>query len=131
MRTYNNDSYDHVNRFISYHYQIEAIRNIKKKNILEIGKGNGLVSDYLTKIGLKITTCDISKDLKPDIISSVTDLKIPDKSYDCVVAYQVLEHIPFDDFEKALLEMKRVSKDYVIISIPSPSLYFGFFLVFP
>ena len=55
-----------------------------------------------------------------------------DKSYDVVLACEVLEHIPWKDVDKALSELHRVSKKYVVISIPYSSVIrFELLLTFP
>ena len=110
--------YDKVGHFISYHQAIDLVRDINPKNALEIGVGNGLVSDYLKKLGIDITTCDINLDLEPDVVGDVRALPFKDKSFDAVLAFQVLEHLPFSDFEKSLKEIERISKRFVIISLP-------------
>jgi ubiquinone/menaquinone biosynthesis C-methylase UbiE len=52
---------------------------------------------------------------------SVLDLQRTDASFDCVFLLEVLEHI--DDYEKALSELFRVSKKYVVISVPNEPLW--------
>jgi ubiquinone/menaquinone biosynthesis C-methylase UbiE len=61
---------------------------------------------------------DIDADLNPSLVGSVTHIPQADASHDLVCAFQVLEHIQFEDFETGLEEMKRVSKKYVFISLP-------------
>jgi ubiquinone/menaquinone biosynthesis C-methylase UbiE len=79
---------------------------------------------------VNIKNCDIDADLRPDIVSDVRALPIENNKFDLVVAYEILEHLPFDDFKKALEELKRVSKEKVIISLPYPSVHLEFFLKF-
>ena len=62
---------------------------------------------------------DIAEELKPDHIGSLIEMPFLDKQYDIVVCFQVLEHIPFELFEKALSELFRVAKKSVIISLPN------------
>ena len=88
------------------------------KSVLEIGKGPGIFSDIVTKIDIDIKTLDIDSNTNPDFIGSVLDLPFEDNSYDIGYACQVLEHIPFEDFEKAISEISRVSKVGSIISLP-------------
>lgn len=64
--------------------------------------------------------------MNPDIVSDVTKIPVNDNNYDCVCAFQVLEHIPFGKFKKGLIELKRVSKKYIIISIPYACFYVSF-----
>lgn len=116
-----NLNYDSKERFISYHNQIRLIVETKPKKILEIGVGNKTVYHYLTSLGINVIGCDINSKLKPDVIGDIRSLPFKDNSFDLVVAFEVLEHLPFEEFEKALNEMKRVSNNKVIISIPSPS----------
>lgn len=45
-------------------------------------------------------------------------LDFPDDSFDVVVACEVIEHLPFGVFERALAEFVRVSRKYIVISAP-------------
>src|SRR3989344_6091131 len=115
---YEQSSYNDRPRFISYYYQIESVLYCGAQKILEIGVGNKLSSEYLKGIGVKVTTCDFDPEIKPDIVADVRDIPVADKSYDAVAAFQILEHIPFSEFGKALKEFSRISKKHVIISLP-------------
>jgi len=116
------EGYDTLPRWISYHYQISAILSTKPKKILEIGIGNGVVSSYLKNQGLSVTTCDFDKSIKPDVVADIRKLPFKDKEFDLVYACQVLEHLPWKESKKALLELKRVSKKYILISLPFHSI---------
>jgi ubiquinone/menaquinone biosynthesis C-methylase UbiE len=63
---------------------------------------------------------DLDPELKPDVVGDVTNLAFSDSSFDCVMAAQVLEHIPFEEFAVAVGELARVSKKYVIVTLPAP-----------
>ena len=125
------EDYDDTQRFISYSYQINLIKQLRPKNILEIGVGNKTVSNYLKNNGFDIKTCDFDEKLEPDYVGDVRSLPIEDNSFDVVVSFQTLEHLPWEEFEKCLLEMKRVSRKNVIISLPYSSYNFEFILKFP
>jgi ubiquinone/menaquinone biosynthesis C-methylase UbiE len=61
---------------------------------------------------------DIDESLSPDVLGEVTDMPFMSNSFDLVVCFQVLEHIPFNDFDRALSEIARVTKRKAIISLP-------------
>ncbi len=50
--------------------------------------------------------------------ASITDVPYGDKEFDCVYALEVLEHLGPEDFNKARMEMSRLSKKYIIVSVP-------------
>ena len=110
--------YDSKKRFCSYWHQIDEVLRIDHGSILEIGVGSGFVSNYLRNKGVSVITLDIAKDLKPDIVASVTDIPFADESFDTIICFEVLEHVLYDDFIKALSELFRISKSHVIISLP-------------
>jgi len=115
---YSSRRYSNLKRMISYYCQVELVEDLKPSNILEIGVGSGFLSTYLRNRSYDVTTLDIDKDLHPDVVGDVRRLPFEDGKFDLVTAFQVLEHIPYSDFERALGEMQRVSKRYVIISLP-------------
>lgn len=125
---YFNIEYDTKSRWISYWYQINEVINLKPKSVLEIGVGNKTVSDYLTKIGIKVRTCDFDKSLKPDVVADVLNMPFKKDSFDVVLCAEVLEHLPFKNFSRALSNIHKVSNKYAIITLPNFSitnLYFG------
>ena len=122
------DGYDTKARFCCYWHQIHEIVSLKPRNVLEIGVGNGFVSDYLTKRGYDVRTLDIDESLNPDHVGSVLSLSFADESFDVVACFEVLEHIPYEFFSQALREMYRVSRGHALLSIPDRTRAYPFWL---
>lgn len=116
---YSFERYCYPERWASYYHQLREVLSCDPKSVLEVGGGDGVLESYIKKnTGVSYTSVDIAEDLKPDVVAPVDLLPFPDNSFDVVCAFEVLEHIPFEKFEKALGELLRVSKKWVIISIP-------------
>ena len=115
---YNFSRYMKKKRWCSIWHQLDEVLGLEPEKVLEIGPGLGLFKSVASVFGLRIDTLDIADDLKPDILASATDIPLADKSYDVVCSFQMLEHIPFDMTIDALKEMARVSKKYIVISLP-------------
>ncbi len=131
---YFKEKYVDLNRFISYFYQIDLALDCLRRGggeLLEIGIGNATVSTYLRRAGVPLVTCDVDGNLNPDHVADVRSLPFPAERFYAVMACEVLEHLPFDDFERALAELARVSREFVIISLPYRSTGFEVVLKFP
>ena len=117
---YFSGNYDSLARFISYFFQLDLIRRSKPQSILFVGVGNALVSDYLKKQfgDQNVITLDIDPELQPDLVGDIKSLPLTDQSFDTVASFEVLEHLPFSQSERALGELARVSRKHVIISVP-------------
>jgi SAM-dependent methyltransferase len=110
--------YDTKGRWISYWHQIHEILAQEPGSVLEIGIGNGLVTQYLRERGLNVTSLDIDARLGPDCAGSVLDIPLRDGSFDVVACFEVLEHIPFDFFSRAVREILRVARESAVLSLP-------------
>lgn len=128
---YSKQLYDIKERFISYWHQVDEAIKLNTKNILEIGPGNGFVSRYLKEKGQNNTTLDIDINLKPDTVGSVTEIPFLDNSFEAVTCYEVLEHIPYNSFIKALKEIYRVATTHVILSLPDVTTVYRFNIELP
>jgi 2-polyprenyl-3-methyl-5-hydroxy-6-metoxy-1,4-benzoquinol methylase len=101
------------------------------QKVLEIGCGEGILAVLMAKKGAIVTAVDISEKnleaakelankerVKIEFIKAdVENLSFQENSFDVVVADNVLEHLP--NFEKGLSEIKRVSKKYAVIALPT------------
>lgn len=117
--SYNFKKYCQIERFNSYWYQLNEVIASNPSSLLEIGVGDKVFSNYIKdNTTIRYTSADIASDLKPDVITDVLSLSFESDSFDVVCAFEVLEHLPFEKFATALAELKRVTKNYVIISLP-------------
>jgi len=112
---YFNSSYDSKGRFCCYWHQIHEVISLNPIRVLEVGIGSGFVSKYLKERKLNVITLDR---LNPDIVGSIINMPFEDNSFDVVACYEVLEHLPYKNFYKALSEIFRVSNFYAILSLP-------------
>ncbi|WP_029918126.1 class I SAM-dependent methyltransferase [Pelobacter seleniigenes] len=112
--------HEYVNkpRWNSIWHQIDEVISLKPNKVLEVGVGSGIFKSVISLFGIVIETIDIDKDLNPDYIGSVISMPFNDDSYDIVCAFQVLEHLPYADAIRAFHEISRVSKRYIVLSIP-------------
>ncbi len=95
--------------------------------VLDVGCGDGYLGALLKeKNHCDVTCLDISepalkmakeRGLKTVMADIQDSLPFQDGSFDYVIATEVVEHIPFS--EALLEEIKRVSRKYLIISIPN------------
>lgn len=110
--------YDTKARFCSYWHQIDEALRLNPERILEVGLGNGFVSEYLRRRQVSQVTIDIDPELNPDVVGSVLRLPFVDEAFDVITCNEVLEHIPYPSFSKALSEIHRASRSHAILSLP-------------
>jgi len=116
---YDFSKYINKGRWNSFYHQIDEIIKVEPKSILEIGAGTGITKCILKDIlHYYYESMDIDEELHPDFVGSVMEMPFVDRQYDVVACFQVLEHLPFDNLEKALSELLRVANKAVIISLP-------------
>jgi ubiquinone/menaquinone biosynthesis C-methylase UbiE len=80
---------------------------------LDVATGGGHVARRLREAGINVVTIDPAPGMRPDVVSRGEDLPFADATYDLVACRVAAHH--FDDVEKALAEMARVSRDRVIV----------------
>lgn len=111
---------------------LAEIKNLGINSLLDIGCGTGYITqklkDYVpTCIGCDIDTnrvilakkyinCDISL-----VVADAVNLPFKNSYFDVVTAIEILEHI--SNIEVFLEELKRVSNDYILITVPNEPLF--------
>jgi len=86
-------------------------------NVLEIGVGTGFTTNYLKSKGVKVTTLDIDVEKNPDIHNNVVTYDF-EQAFDHILAFEVFEHIPFEEVEKIMIKLASSCKKYLFISVP-------------
>ena len=117
------ENYDE--RGIIEKYKISCIVNNipnEVKTILDVGCGNGVITNVLSK-KYEVTGVDFSSEaLKylecSTICCSTDEIPVEDNSYDMVFSSQMLEHLTIPVLEKTISEFKRITKKYIFITVP-------------
>lgn len=112
-----------------YSSLISLAKTLKAESILDAGCGEGFTMDKLiqNQMGKRVEGVEYSKEaialgkkLFPHLTirqGSVYNLPYKDNSFDLIICTEVLEHL--EEPAKAIKEMLRVSKKYLIISVPN------------
>lgn len=125
-----------LQRFFIQNFEKTLAEQVKKLNvdsILDAGAGEGFTLEYLrtqnigkTYEGIDFlkTAVELGHDAHPKIIlkeASIYDMPYKDNSFDLVICTEVLEHL--EDPKKALKEIFRVTKKYVLLSVPNEPIF--------
>lgn len=125
-----------LQRFLIDNFNKVLLAEVKKLNpdsIIDAGCGEGFTLSKLKKagIGKKLegfdyldTAVKIGNNLYPDLKLKQGDIykiKAADNSYDVVICSEVLEHL--ERPTEALKELIRVSKRYLVLSVPQEPLF--------
>ncbi|MGC9574634.1 MAG: class I SAM-dependent methyltransferase [Desulfobacterota bacterium U4-17] len=93
------------------------------RTVLDVGCGNGAFLNSLPSIyqavGLDFSQEALKYVKTKAVHGDIAALPFEPASFDLVTCLEVLEHLPYETFEKALSELQRVSKKYIIISVPN------------
>jgi SAM-dependent methyltransferase len=95
-------------------------------SVLDAGCGNGIFMDalrggqrsYSRIVGLDRSIAALSYAGSMRICGSIDDLPVGRESFDMVAALEVIEHLPVPVYRRALAEVCRVARRYVLVSVP-------------
>lgn len=104
-----------------YYHLIKDVLAIKASDLMEVGTGAGMVRNCLEPLVTSYTTLDINKELSPDFLLDVREpLTELNKKFDCAIAADILEHLPFSDMKIAMKNLYDYLKPggHALITIP-------------
>lgn len=114
-------------------FQKEALRDkIKKvlevipedvKTILDVGCGNGIITNILTLhydvIAVDRSATALSFVNSESIQTNANDIPIESEAVDMVFSSELFEHLEDDILNESIAEFKRISKKYIFITVPN------------
>jgi ubiquinone/menaquinone biosynthesis C-methylase UbiE len=114
-----------------FHRKIVAeVVALTPRTFLDAGCGEGFVAHRILDAvpDIALTGCDVSAaalEIAANanvgarfVAGSIVDLPFPDRSFDVVGCFEVLEHLPDDLPRQALFELARVARQAVVLSVP-------------
>lgn len=96
-------------------------------SLLDVGAGNGVFLGMVESgrsdiacVGLERSATAIESAVcnSPLVPGEITALPYAPREFDVVSALDVIEHIPFGVYEKALTELSRVAGQYILLNVP-------------
>lgn len=105
-------------RMSSYGHQYSLAMKSKGASFLNVGSGNDFLNHLLTRQGKFVVDFDLNYSTKPIVCGKLPFLPFYNSSFDIVLCFQMLEHLPVSLLPTCLTEFARVGTKYVIISLP-------------
>jgi glycerol-3-phosphate cytidylyltransferase-like family protein/SAM-dependent methyltransferase len=129
-------------------YDVETRRKMEGRNpqlikevfqprrVVDMGCGPGALMYLLQEVGITADGVDFSATSKeiapPEVaericIGSITDIDLPENSYDLVICREVFEHMPVLLVQKAVQNLARVSSRFIYVTTrfhPNPTSLF-------
>jgi len=98
---------------------VAAIRDRKSLDVLDVGGKNGRLRDFFPEDNVFVLDVLPPSPGEDNYVhGSVLTPPFQDGSFDVVVSSDVFEHIPPTDRDTAILEMLRLSKNFVVLGAP-------------
>ena len=92
-------------------------------SVLDVGCGDGQflrwLPDGYQKVGLDFSREALSHVGASKVQATVEALPFPDASFDLVTCFEVIEHLSSQVFDAAVRELERVSRRYIMVSVPN------------
>ena len=115
--------------------KVDVILRLSKGFCLDVGCGIGPYFPFFRArmlVGLDVNVKRLRK-MKNEwenvclIASDARYLPFRENTFDCMFAYEVIEHIPKKDWKRLIKEFKRVAKDqgHIVVSTPNHCTFFG------
>ncbi|MFC1735267.1 class I SAM-dependent methyltransferase [Candidatus Hydrogenedentota bacterium] len=105
-------------RISAYRHQAACAARTSPRSVLLIGKGDGLTIRFLEQAGFPVVCMDIEELMAPSVVASVHQIPFREGAFDVSVCCEVLEHLPWEDFHSSLRELRRVTRDALVLSVP-------------
>ncbi len=107
-------------RWMYYWYQQKIFfgRIEKNERILEVGVGKKITYNLLKQQGFDIKSADIDKEKDPDIEINIAIADDSFFNYDVVLAFNIFEHIPYDEFMSVMQKCYNNKIIKMFISFP-------------
>jgi ubiquinone/menaquinone biosynthesis C-methylase UbiE len=107
--------------------RIEAVLSLIPSDcgsIVDVGCGDGrianrLISRYGQVVGLERSREALRHVKAEKILGSIDSLPFADRSFGLVLCAEVLEHLPFRVYPKAIEEVQRVAAKYILVTVPN------------
>jgi len=110
----------------SFKTKIEKILGIipdTVNSIVDVGCGNGVITNELGKkfevMGVDRSREALSFVRTKKIESSCENIQLPTKSFDMVFSSELLEHLEDELLFQTISEFKRLTKKYILITVPN------------
>ena len=106
--------------------ETEAYIPTDTASLLDVGCGNGDFLHYIATRrnwqrlhGFDRSHAALVHVRTPKTQGDIDQLPFADREFDCVVACEVIEHLPFTAYQAALRELARVARQTVLITVPA------------
>lgn len=99
------------------------VDKFKPTSVLELGAGRFTLTQALRNLGVtawgidwSMTACRFAPECA--VRAPVQTIPFGDKSFDLSTAFDILEHLEPEDVEKAIHEIWRVSRKWIVVNLP-------------